>query len=544
MKYLLTFLVFSFFVFAQAQNLKILDSLKHTYQTTNQDTTKILTLIVIANEYAESNLDTSIALVKHTLEWSQKINFVNGIDQSIDILWNRYFYSGNYTLALKHLQTNLKLYEAKQDKKNIGKILANIGLVYNTQGNYQNALYYFQKSIKIQEEIKDKKGLAQTFNNMGVLYDNQKNVGLALEYYQKALKIFEEIKNKRGIANTSGNIGILHENQGQYELALEHYNKSLQIQEEIKDKINIALSLDNIGIVYQKQKKYDIALQYYERASKLQEETKDRWGITYSWNGISQVYQKQQKYDKSIEYGKKGLKIAQEINALVEIKMLNETLYNTYKLDGNFSKALEHHEAFKQTNDSLFTIEKVKAIADLENKAEIAKKDREMILLTKENEKKLAEKALYSNTISGVLFTMFIVVFFIWRNNRVQKILNQKLSYQKKQIESKNEALQASEEELRQNQEELRTLNNHLEALVEERTRKLFQTNQKLSEYAFFNAHKLRAPIATILGLYEILGLDNTTEDREFIFSKIKETIIHLDQVVRQSQNLLNELED
>ncbi|KOY86596.1 hypothetical protein AD998_10965 [bacterium 336/3] len=544
MKYLLTLLVFSFFVFAQAQNLRVLDSLKQTYQTATQDSTKISTLIVIANEYAKNNPDTSIILIKRALEWSKKIDFSNGINQSTHALWLRYFYTSKYILALEHLQTSLQMFERKQDKKNIGVILTNIGLIYNKQGDYRNALDYFQKSIQIQEQIQDKGGLAQNFNNMGVLYDNQKNSPLALKYYQKALKIFEEISNKKGVANTSGNIGLIHESQGNYSLALEHYNKSLQMQEEMQDKVNIAISLDNIGIVYQKQNKDALALQYYEKASKIQEETGDKWGLTYSWNGIAQVYQKQKKYDKSIEYGQKGLEIAKEIKALAEVKLLSETLYHTYKLYGNNTKALEYHEIFKQINDSLFTIEKVKAIADLENRTEIAKKDREMILLTKENEKKLAEKSFYNYTISGVLFTMFVIVFFIWRNNKVQKILNQQLSYQKQQTEIKNEALQASEEELRQNEEELRTLNNHLEVLVEERTRKLLQTNQKLNEYAFFNAHKLRAPIATILGLYEILGLDNTTEDREFIFSKIKETIIHLDQVVRQSQNLLNELED
>lgn len=125
--------------------------------------------------------------------------------------------------------------------------------------------------------------------------------------------------------------------------------------------------------------------------------------------------------------------------------------------------------------------------------------------------------------------------------NEILKAQTLELQISKEEITTQNEEIIAQNEELQQSQEEVSTLNNHLEALVVQRTQKLTQSNQKLNEYAFFNAHKLRAPIATTLGLYELLKLDISLIEREMIFEKIKESIVLLDEMVKRSQRLLDE---
>ncbi|MCU0447659.1 MAG: PAS domain-containing protein [Microscillaceae bacterium] len=104
--------------------------------------------------------------------------------------------------------------------------------------------------------------------------------------------------------------------------------------------------------------------------------------------------------------------------------------------------------------------------------------------------------------------------------------------------------LQETQEALEQQAEEIQMLNNHLESLVVERTRLLSIRNQQLQDYAFFNSHKLRAPIATILGLYEVMDLGITSDENELIISKLRESILLLDKMVKKSQSLLDEVDD
>jgi light-regulated signal transduction histidine kinase (bacteriophytochrome) len=55
---------------------------------------------------------------------------------------------------------------------------------------------------------------------------------------------------------------------------------------------------------------------------------------------------------------------------------------------------------------------------------------------------------------------------------------------------------------------------------VRERTHELEVQNEKLTEYDFINSHLLRAPLARILGLADLLCLENTSvSDRELIES-------------------------
>jgi light-regulated signal transduction histidine kinase (bacteriophytochrome) len=83
-------------------------------------------------------------------------------------------------------------------------------------------------------------------------------------------------------------------------------------------------------------------------------------------------------------------------------------------------------------------------------------------------------------------------------------------------------------------------LNNSLEARVVERTQELEQKNHQLMNFAFINAHKLRAPVATLLGLinlYKHSGLNNN--EREFFFNQVDQLTERLDSVIREMQRSL-----
>jgi hypothetical protein len=54
--------------------------------------------------------------------------------------------------------------------------------------------------------------------------------------------------------------------------------------------------------------------------------------------------------------------------------------------------------------------------------------------------------------------------------------------------------------------EELRQINESLNLQVQHRTQALINQNKKLLQYAFLNAHKVRSPLARILGLVNLIG--------------------------------------
>jgi len=89
-------------------------------------------------------------------------------------------------------------------------------------------------------------------------------------------------------------------------------------------------------------------------------------------------------------------------------------------------------------------------------------------------------------------------------------------------------------------------LNRELESKVELRTKMLREQNAKLMEYAFVNAHVLRAPVSRILGLVNLLIRSETprpTADKEII-KHLDESSKELDSVVRNLSLTLQESRD
>lgn len=95
-----------------------------------------------------------------------------------------------------------------------------------------------------------------------------------------------------------------------------------------------------------------------------------------------------------------------------------------------------------------------------------------------------------------IVVSIFMVVLIKTRYDLTVKEIKARLA-----LQESNEEIQAQNEEIISQAEEIRVINENLEKLVQERTKELEKKNQVLEEYAFINAHKLRSPVASILGL-------------------------------------------
>jgi signal transduction histidine kinase len=115
-------------------------------------------------------------------------------------------------------------------------------------------------------------------------------------------------------------------------------------------------------------------------------------------------------------------------------------------------------------------------------------------------------------------------------------IREQKLIARRERILAKqNEDIIAQNQEIESYNEGISYLNQKLEMLVKERTEQLELQNQQLLHYAFYNAHKVRAPLARILGLIHLLDMEHqpSEEITKFYLQSIHENVKELNKVVK-----------
>lgn len=367
------------------QDSKKLAELNEAFAKATSDTSKIIAMQEIINLYASSQRDTTLALIHTYLSLAEKIKFVKGQAWLLHTEGYFYYNKSDYANALLYFNKSIPLFESIHLSKGISSANNNIALIYYLQGNYPTALQYHFKSLEIREQAKDKLGIAISYGNIGSVYKAQLDYVSALNYYEKALQMSKELEDKKGISRALNNVAIIYLEQGQEVKALKYFQESLQIKENIGDKANIPILLNNIANIYQKQKKYDSAIQYNTKALELNTKLNYKRGIIYSYIGLAKLYLELDQYAQAIEYGEKSLKLAQETKALAEENEAAMVLYHTYKADKQLEKALQYHELYKSTNDTLFNLEKSKSISNLESKIGLEKKERELILLAKDN---------------------------------------------------------------------------------------------------------------------------------------------------------------
>jgi len=120
---------------------------------------------------------------------------------------------------------------------------------------------------------------------------------------------------------------------------------------------------------------------------------------------------------------------------------------------------------------------------------------------------------------------------------RTEEVLRQKndLQVKRQEVQKQAKKLRALNKTLKQLNESLETKVSDRTSELEVRNIELKMKNKILEEYAFVNAHKLRSPVATVLGL--VMLFDNQTIDekeRQEIVMKIKAQIVHLNEVTKE----------
>ncbi|HWA34882.1 MAG TPA: triple tyrosine motif-containing protein, partial [Cyclobacteriaceae bacterium] len=133
----------------------------------------------------------------------------------------------------------------------------------------------------------------------------------------------------------------------------------------------------------------------------------------------------------------------------------------------------------------------------------------------------------YALAISGVVVALYFIIKYRERRLWLDKqMLEARVQERTLEIKKKNEEIHAQAEEIRM-------INENLEQLVLERTQQLERKNEALEKYAFINAHELRAPVASILGLISLMQNIQLQEEEKIYLKHLETSAEKLDKVVR-----------
>jgi ligand-binding sensor domain-containing protein len=112
-------------------------------------------------------------------------------------------------------------------------------------------------------------------------------------------------------------------------------------------------------------------------------------------------------------------------------------------------------------------------------------------------------------------------------------LLEQKVTERTLEIQQQAEEIQAQNEEIQSQAEEIQGINDNLEELVKQRTAELIKKNKAAEESAFIIAHELRAPVASVLGLINLISKCELSDEAKTIVTHMEDSAEKLEVVVR-----------
>lgn len=303
------------------------------------------------------NIDSLLFLLKTDKEDTTKLIHLYQISDEYEIV-------GDYPVGLNYGKLAVEFADVILKKANIKKLLNfakrykaraynNIGIIYKDQGNYSEALINYFASLKIMEEMDIKSGIASSFCNIGDIYQKQKNYSDALKNYLASLKIMKALNDKESVAVIYNNIGGLYKEQGNYKDAFNSYFFSLTLFKELNDRSSIAELYNNIGIIKYHQGDFTEALKNYFVSLKILESIDNKVLNAAIKMNIGNVFIKQKKYNDAEKYFNTGMQLSKILGYKEWIKNFYSCLTELDSARGNYRGAYENHKLFILYRDSL-----------------------------------------------------------------------------------------------------------------------------------------------------------------------------------------------
>jgi len=485
MKTTFLFIIIFFAILAKSQNVSSIDSLQNILSNEKADTSKVIILNEISQEYLKSDFNKSLEYAKKALEISKEINDEKSIALSYTYVAYAQYRLNIYDEAKININKALTIYEILKNVSKISSCYSFISQIYYAKQEYSDAIKWVNKSIKIKKDnnitdklevnyltlgaILQKQGLyklalenfftalnyydkngkanskASVYNNIAIIYRKLKNNDLAEEYYKKSLNLYIKNNDSFGELKIYNNLAVLYEKQGLYKRAINNYKQVLKLSKAVNFQGGIAMSQINLsGIYIESNTNLDTAFTLLKESEKICIDITDNYKLAFVYGLFAQYFIKTDNFKLAIENSLKGYKIAVKIGSTDQIADLSLQLSELYKEQKDFENALKYFEIFHTTNDSIFNIEKTTVIEEMKTRFDISNKEKELKI--SKQKLKLLEKKEKIDTIK--FYALIIVLALVLLLIIVTLILFKNRSNKKKELEQKNKEIAEAEKKM------------------------------------------------------------------------------------------------
>jgi signal transduction histidine kinase len=394
--------------FTQAFQQAIIDSLKKELSMSKVDTSNVLSMVELVNQYKYSNADSALFYAQRALILSRKIQFHEGEFRSLFMMGFALSLASNHSRALELELKALRIAEKYNFTIGRGEVLTRLGVIYRGTNDFPRALFYFKQSKQLFDSLHNYYMAVMPEVHLGRTYFAMNQPDSALYYCLMADK---NIKRYGAEFMSCANLiplARLQSDKGNVQLALNYYQQCLVAG-------------------------YPTGQYFFTYRANLE---------------IAEIYQKTGQTDSCIYYAQRALDDAQKISSgdpIAEVSLFLSALYEK----SNLALALQYQKM------ALEAIQKKNSFGNLNAMQNLAAFDAE------ERQYELdITQAAYQNRVKQYallagLAIFLLIAFLLYRNNKQKQKANALLHQQKEEINTQKVIAEKTLAELNATQSQL-----------------------------------------------------------------------------------------
>jgi tetratricopeptide (TPR) repeat protein len=299
-----------------------IDSLKKVLNTELPDTNRIWVLNNLGRNIPNS--DTVITLAEQAIELSRKIGFTKGEAEAYN----------------------------------------NIGYWVNQQGNYPKALENYLRSIQLSESVNYEAGLKRSFNSISTVYLYLKDYESSLRYAEKARRLSIKLKDMHTLVLSTSWLSKAYLELHRTDSALRYAQLSYETAIALNEPMPLYFATARLGEINEATGNYSLALEYLRMSLNFSKKDGRYFRISGAHQQLAMVFKNTGMRDSCLWHAQKAFLISKEENLYATLLSSSLLLSELYE-GRNDSESLRYHKFSLAAQDSLFSQEKNRQIAEL-----------------------------------------------------------------------------------------------------------------------------------------------------------------------------------
>lgn len=338
----------------------------------------------------------------------------------------------NIDTALHYINYATELAQRLGKQKLEAKAYKEKGIIYYYMGNFEQELQSFQIALKIAEDIENKDLQGNILLEMGLHFNRQKELQKSIDYEKKAEQLCRQSKDISCVASALRNRGRVYLKLDKIDSAEIFLVQSYELKKEINDSVGLPYALNDLSELAFLRNDFETSIGYLKQSSDIRESIKDSTGLAININNIGEIYLKQKQYTKAIEYFEKSLKISRPLKFIDLQRHTLSQIGVAAEAMNDYGTAYRYLQESNILNDSLYSVEKTKALTEMSTKYETEKKEQ----IIEQQEADLRIQRLVGFSVLSVLLLIGLFVYYrIYQRRRYERQIQQLQIQQKIQKE-------------------------------------------------------------------------------------------------------------